>query len=166
MSKLTVYWDQEVVDTIARHPQGKISFEYAPQWIVTKGNSGSPTTHIIKPANLHIPDIQRNESFCMELAHHIELPVPKSQLYNFEGHELFLVERFDRQRTGNAATRVHQEDFCQVMRGPLGGNMNMCLSAHEKHYGESKIYANLHEVIKKNHAHLQELINDLDTRIG
>jgi len=172
MSKLTVYWDQEVVGTISRHPQGKISFEYAPQWIVTKGkpislslpcgqkrfppelstaffenlfpesenshcepgryscvdadlkvaldiikadpgnhkllpamangrlsiagaqdklpvyfkddsffppeNSGSPTTHTIKPANLNFPDIQRNESFCMELAHHIELPVPKS----------------------------------------------------------------------------------------
>jgi hypothetical protein len=33
------------------------------------------------------------------------------------------------------------------------------LSAHEKQYGESKIYANLHEAIQKNHAHLQELIN-------
>lgn len=39
------------------------------------------------------------------------------------------------------------------------------LSAHEKQYGEPKIYANLHEVIKKNHAHLQELINDFDNRV-
>jgi serine/threonine-protein kinase HipA len=70
-------------------------------------NTGSPTTHIIKPASLYFPDIQRNESFCMELAHHIGLPVPKSQLYNFEGLELYLVERFDRQRTGAAVIGVH-----------------------------------------------------------
>jgi serine/threonine-protein kinase HipA len=423
MSNLTVYWNQEVVGKISRHPQGKISFEYAPQWIAKKGkpislslpcrqkrfppglstaffenlfpesetrtilafnhrfdkkdtfsflehfggdcagalsivpegdnshcepgryscidadlkvaldmikadpdnhklfpemvnarlsiagaqdklpvyfeddsfflpeNSGSPTTHIIKPASLYFPDIQRNESFCMELAHHIGLLVPKSQLYNFEGHELFLVERFDRQRNGDAVIRVHQEDFCQAMGLPfnrkyqetggpgfaecrelaeehlyaditrvkerltavmafnflignndahgknfsvihgniiklapfydlvstqvypgldrklamaigktyrhdrvngasftqfsrdikmrpekvfeiiegsaraVGEKYEHVLSTHEKQYGESKIYANLHEVIQKNHDHLQELINDLGNRV-
>ena len=251
MSDLTVYWDQQVVGTISRHPQGKISFEYAPEWLVNKGkqislslpcreerfppgvstaffenlfpesetrtilafnhrfdkkdtfsflehfgedcagalsiipegenihfdpckyscidaelkvaldtikadpdkhklfpemanarlsiagaqdklpvyfefdsfslpeNSGSPTTHIIKPASPCFPEIQRNESFCMDLAHQVGLSVPKSQLYNFEGHELFLVERYDRQRTGKTVIRVHQEDFCQAMGLPF-----------------------------------------------
>ena len=251
-------------------------------------NSASPTTHIIKPASQYFPDIQRNETFCMELAHQIGLPVPKSQLYNFEGHELFLVERFDRQRTGDRVIRVHQEDFCQAIGLPfnrkyqetggpgfaecrelaeehlyadlirvkerltavmtfnflignndahgknfsiihgniiklapfydlastqvypgldrkqamvigktyrhdhvnkasftqfsrdikmrpekvfeiiegsaraVGEKYEHVLSAHEKRYGESKIYADLHGVIQKNHAQLQELINDLD----
>ena len=250
MSKLTVCWNQEKVGTISRHPKGKISFGYAPEWIEIKGkpislslpcqpetfppglstaffenllpesetrsilafnhrfdkkdtfsflehfgedcagalsiipedessrfesgryrsidgdlkvaldrikadpdkhklfpamtnarlsiagaqdklpvyfegdsfflpdSPGSPTTHIIKPASLHFHDIQRNESFCMDLARRIGLSVPMSQLYNFEGHEIFLVERFDRQRKSGAVIRVHQEDFCQAMGLP------------------------------------------------
>jgi serine/threonine-protein kinase HipA len=82
-------------------------------------NSASPTTHIIKPASPYFPDIQRNEAFCMDLAYQVGLPVPKSSLYNFEGHELFFVERYDRQRSGHTVKRVHQEDFCQAMGLPF-----------------------------------------------
>jgi serine/threonine-protein kinase HipA len=82
-------------------------------------NPASPTTHIIKPASPYFPNIQRNETFCMDLARQISLPVPESQLYNFEGHELFFVERFDRQRSEQTIKRIHQEDFCQAMGLPF-----------------------------------------------
>lgn len=99
--------------------QDKLPVYFEGESFFLPDSSGSPTTHIIKPASLYFPDIQRNESFCMDLAHRIGLSVPKSQLYNFEGHELFLVERFDRQRTRGAVIRVHQEDFCQAMGLPF-----------------------------------------------
>lgn len=83
------------------------------------GNPASPTTHIIKPASLYCLDIQKNEAFCMDLAHQVGLSDPKSQLYHFEGHELLLVERYDRQRSGNAVKKIHQEDFCQAMGLPF-----------------------------------------------
>ncbi|MBE0674511.1 MAG: type II toxin-antitoxin system HipA family toxin [Bacteroidales bacterium] len=82
-------------------------------------NPASPTTHIIKPASPYFHDIQRNEAFCMDLARQINLPVPHSGLYTFAGHELFLIERFDRLRLGNKVIRVHQEDFCQAMGLPF-----------------------------------------------
>ena len=251
MSKLTVYWDRRIVGTISRHPQGKITFQYAAKWLENRGrqislslpcreepfppgistaffenlfpesdartilafnrrfdrkdtfaflenfgedcagalsiipesdeflpysseyrcidaelqealqaiktdpakhklypelvngrlsiagaqdklpvyfeggrfylpeNPASPTTHIVKPANPYFHDIQRNEAFCMDLAQQVDLPVPHSALYTFKGHELFLIERYDRLRSGNKVTRVHQEDFCQAMGLPF-----------------------------------------------
>lgn len=82
-------------------------------------NPASPTTHIIKPSSPYFSDIQRNEAFCMDLADQVGLSVPTSQLYDFAGHELFIIERYDRQRSGSKVTRVHQEDFCQAMGLPF-----------------------------------------------
>ncbi len=82
-------------------------------------NSASPTTHIIKPASSYFQDIQRNEVFCMDLAQQVGLCVPQSQLYTFAGHELFLIERYDRLHSDNTVKRVHQEDFCQAMGLPF-----------------------------------------------
>lgn len=80
--------------------------------------SGSPTTHIIKPANAGFPDIPRNEAFCMELAHHVGLWVPDSRLMKIGTHELFVVNRYDREKTTRTINRIHQEDFCQAMGLP------------------------------------------------
>jgi len=78
-------------------------------------NSASPTTHIIKPASPYFHDIQRNEAFCMDLARQVGLSVPHSELYTFAGHELFLIERYDRLHSKNRVKRIHQEDFCQAL---------------------------------------------------
>ena len=43
-------------------------------------NSGSATTHIIKPINAGFTDIPRNEAFCMELAQRSDLIEYKSIL--------------------------------------------------------------------------------------
>ncbi|MEA1966843.1 MAG: type II toxin-antitoxin system HipA family toxin [Thermodesulfobacteriota bacterium] len=110
--------------------------------------SGSATTHIIKPANAGFPDIPRNEAFCMELARHAGLVVPDSKLMKIGNHELFVVNRYDREKTTRHAymktrptncnhrlskfvvadendhvpampvIRIHQEDFCQAMGLP------------------------------------------------
>ena len=37
MSNLSVYWDQQIVGTISRHPKGKITFQYAAEWLKNSG---------------------------------------------------------------------------------------------------------------------------------
>ena len=80
--------------------------------------SGSPTTHIIKPANAGFQDIPKNEAFCMELARQSGLSVPDSKLIKISGHELFIVKRYDREKITGKVNRIHQEDFCQAMGLP------------------------------------------------
>lgn len=76
---------------------------------------GAPSTVIIKP------DIQSgwrgveltalNELFCMQLAEAVGLRAPKT--FWFAG--AFAVERFDRRYVKSRLTRVHQEDFAQLL---------------------------------------------------
>ena len=82
-------------------------------------NSGSATTHIIKPMNPMFPGIQRNEAFCMDLARIIGIRVPNSKLIQMGPHELYLVERYDRKILPERVARIHQEDFCQAMGLPV-----------------------------------------------
>ena len=81
-------------------------------------NSGSATTHIIKPTNAGFTDIPRNEAFCMELAQQSGFLIPNSKIIKVGGHELFVVDRYDRQKTDKEIIRIHQEDFCQAMGYP------------------------------------------------
>ncbi len=81
-------------------------------------NSGSATTHIIKPIDAGFTDIPRNEAFCMELAQRSGFPVPNSKIMKIGGHELFAVDRYDRQVINKEIIRIHQEDFCQAMGYP------------------------------------------------
>jgi len=82
-------------------------------------NSGSATTHIIKPVNAYFIDIPRNEAFCMELAQRSGFLIPDSKIMKVGGHELFAVERYDRQEINKEIVRIHQEDFCQAMGYPV-----------------------------------------------
>ena len=59
-------------------------------------NSGSATTHIIKPINAGFIDIPRNEAFCMELAQRSGFSIPNSKIMKIGGHELYVVDRYDR----------------------------------------------------------------------
>ncbi|MBC2705893.1 type II toxin-antitoxin system HipA family toxin [Desulfobacula sp.] len=81
-------------------------------------NSGSATTHIIKPINAGFNDIPRNEAFCMELAQRSGFSIPRSKIKKIGGHELFIVDRYDRQELNKEIVRIHQEDFCQAMGYP------------------------------------------------
>lgn len=80
--------------------------------------SGSATTHIIKPVNTDFTDLPKNEAFCMELAGLAGLPTPESRLVRVGGHELFVVDRYDREISSKKVRRIHQEDFCQAMGLP------------------------------------------------
>lgn len=77
-------------------------------------NTGSPTSHIIKPANYFFKDIQRNETFCMSLAKEIGINVPKVDLVNFDGHEIFIIERYDRKRLEAVVKEFIRKTFVKL----------------------------------------------------
>ncbi len=77
---------------------------------------GSPSTHILKPANHRFPNLVENEAFCMTLAREMGLQVPDTSLLRVcETDYFYLIERYDRHldKEGNVS-RIHQEDFCQA----------------------------------------------------
>lgn len=94
--------------------QDKLPVYFADNRFYLPTNSGSATTHIIKPVLPRFPGIQRNEAFCMALARNIGLRVPKTSLFQIDHHDLYMVERFDRQILPERVARIHQEDFCQA----------------------------------------------------
>ncbi|MFT5207882.1 MAG: serine/threonine-protein kinase HipA [Candidatus Omnitrophota bacterium] len=76
------------------------------------------STHIIKPSIKGLEDSVRNEFFCMSLAKSIGLSVPTVQILTLETESYYVVERYDRQIKADIVTRLHQEDFCQMMHIP------------------------------------------------
>jgi len=83
--------------------------------------SGSPSTHILKPAPVHFPNLVANEAFCLNLAAQAGLSTAKASIGKVSGIEFLLMERYDRERDGQGQIlRLHQEDFCQALgRSPL-----------------------------------------------
>ncbi|MDA9421627.1 type II toxin-antitoxin system HipA family toxin [Bradyrhizobium sp. CCBAU 53380] len=92
--------------------------------LVLKGNkwgipSGRiPTTHILKPPTGHFDGHAENEHICLQLARELGLPAAETQVMRFEREIAIVVERYDRQVSGNDIIRVHQEDICQAMGIP------------------------------------------------
>ncbi|MDF0582063.1 type II toxin-antitoxin system HipA family toxin [Bradyrhizobium yuanmingense] len=92
--------------------------------LVLKGNkwgipSGRiPTTHILKPPTGHFDGHAENEHICLQLARELGLPAAGTQVMRFEREIAIVVERYDRQVSGNDIIRVHQEDICQAMGIP------------------------------------------------
>lgn len=74
-----------------------------------------PSTHIIKPPIARFPGTVQNETFCMQLAARLGLPVPKAVLLHRDPL-LYLVARYDRELDADGKVRrLHQEDFCQAL---------------------------------------------------
>lgn len=77
---------------------------------------GSPSTHILKPASPHYPDLVRNEFFCMKLAKQAGLEVADVDMRKAGEIEFLQVMRYDRFEKGEGhIERIHQEDVCQAM---------------------------------------------------
>ncbi len=74
-----------------------------------------PTTHILKPAIEAFAGTVPNELFCMKLAARIAVQAPAVELAAAGGILFLVVERYDRISRDGAATRIHQEDFCQAL---------------------------------------------------
>jgi len=80
---------------------------------------GAVTSHILKQATPAFPHLLGNELFCMTLARAAGLDVADAGLAAPDVR-VFCAERFDRLRPpgpgGPPRLRLHQEDFCQVLR--------------------------------------------------
>jgi len=73
---------------------------------------GAPSSHLIKADVPGHDSSVLNESFCTELAARSGLPVLEGVLRD----NMYLVSRSDRLRTKDGRiTRIHQEDFCQLL---------------------------------------------------
>ena len=78
--------------------------------------NGTPSSHILKPANHAVEDSVTNEGFCMALAEAMQLKPAKSQIHAVLGRSFLLVERYDRvMAVPGRRQRLHQEDFCQAL---------------------------------------------------
>ncbi len=76
---------------------------------------GTPSTHIIKPGIERFPESVFNEYFCMKLAEKCGLPVAKCDILTFNNIPYYVTERYDRVQRNGIWTRLHQEDFCQLL---------------------------------------------------
>jgi serine/threonine-protein kinase HipA len=74
-----------------------------------------PTTHILKPPTGQFDGHAENEHICLMLARKLGLPAAQSSVSRFEDEIAIVIQRYDRQHTGNRVTRVHQEDICQAL---------------------------------------------------
>ncbi|URI15057.1 type II toxin-antitoxin system HipA family toxin [Brevundimonas albigilva] len=81
---------------------------------------GAPSTHILKPDNPRLPGSVQNEALCMLLAARCRLPTASVTTGRAGDRSYLLVDRYDRAGHAPAATRLHQEDFCQALRLPPG----------------------------------------------
>jgi serine/threonine-protein kinase HipA len=83
------------------------------RWGIPSGRI--PTTHILKPPTGHFDGHAENEHICLMLARNLGLPAAQSKVMRFKDEVAIVVERYDRQQTGNHIVRVHQEDVCQAL---------------------------------------------------
>jgi serine/threonine-protein kinase HipA len=79
-------------------------------------NAVAATTHIVKPEPERFPGLVDNESFCMELAGAVGLPVATvEKRMSSSGMHYLIVGRYDRDPTREPIRRLHQEDVCQAL---------------------------------------------------
>lgn len=94
----------------------KISLAAMPdgRFAIPKQKSGAPTTHILKLPDPNHRHEARDEEFLTLLAAKCGFSVGSSIADTVNGHELLLIQRFDRQFEGDVIRRQHQEDFAQA----------------------------------------------------
>lgn len=82
-------------------------------------NATVPSTHIVKPARPGLVGLEDVEAMALTLAAAVGVGVPSARVVQVLDQTAYLVERFDRVRSGQIAVRLHAEDFAQAMgRGP------------------------------------------------
>ena len=77
---------------------------------------GTPSTHIIKTAIADYPDSVENECYSMMLARACGLNCAKCSIAVVGGRRRYICERYDRTEVDGRIRRLHQEDFCQLLR--------------------------------------------------
>lgn len=95
---------------------------YDEKWQRPLGST--PTTHIfkqpighIKHSGIDLTESIKNEWLCLEIIRAFGLPVPNAEIQTFEDKEVLIVERFDREFSGDQTwiVRHPQEDMCQAL---------------------------------------------------
>jgi serine/threonine-protein kinase HipA len=92
------------------------------RWNIPHGSTA--TTHILKPqigmrGDIDLSQSVENEHFCMKLTAALGLPTARTEVADFRGRRVLVVERFDRRWTGDhRLLRLPQEDCCQVLSVP------------------------------------------------
>ena len=93
------------------------------KWHIPRGTTA--TTHIMKPQIGVLPngiDLSRsveNEHLCLKLTAALGLPSALTEIVEFEGERVLVIERFDRRWTGDGRLlRLPQEDCCQALSVP------------------------------------------------
>jgi serine/threonine-protein kinase HipA len=119
-----------LIDELPTHPLGlgpdvrlslggaqqKLVVTRAPSGRIGQPLGGSPSTHIIKPAQREYADIVANEAFCLRLAAYCGLTTARSEVHDIAGRQCLVVERFDRTYGPDLTIRrLHQEDMCQAL---------------------------------------------------
>jgi len=93
--------------------QGKFALAYEDgQWFEPMGSA--PSTHIFKPGVKGYEGSDITEHLTMWMASTLGMNVATTQIREFAGEHVLIVERFDRARDGEAVLRIHQEDLAQA----------------------------------------------------
>jgi len=77
---------------------------------------GTPSTHIIKPGIERFPESVFNEWFCMRIFKACGFDTADCDVFVLQGLPYYVTTRYDRLIEGNVVSRLHQEDFCQLLR--------------------------------------------------
>ena len=77
---------------------------------------GTPSTHIIKPEIERFPCSVQNEFFCMELSRRCGFDTAECGIVRFCELDYYVTRRYDRAEDGGIVHRLHQEDFCQLLK--------------------------------------------------
>ena len=77
--------------------------------------AGLASTHVVKPETGEYPEFVPNEMFCTSVVREVGLPVVSTEVETIAGRPCLVSKRFDRKGSGLAASRVHQESFCQAL---------------------------------------------------
>ncbi len=93
------------------------------KWHIPRGTTA--TTHIVKPQIGVLPngiDFTRsveNEHLCLKLTAALGLPSAHTEIVEFHGERVLVIERFDRRwTTDGRLLRLPQEDCCQALSVP------------------------------------------------
>ena len=78
--------------------------------------NGTPSTHIIKAEIRGYPGSVENEWFSMSLASACGLNVAECEILVIGGKRRYVCRRYDREEKGGVVRRLHQEDFCQMLK--------------------------------------------------
>jgi serine/threonine-protein kinase HipA len=115
--------DEDFRISIAGTQEKTALLRWKGRWHVPHGPTA--TTHILKPQIGRLPngiDLSHsveNEHLCMKLTAALGLPAARTDVYDFAGKRVLVVERFDRLWTRDKRLiRRPQEDCCQALSVP------------------------------------------------